>query len=68
MSMQPEMSTSAGNTASSNFNTTQAFQGARNGTSDGFLLKFDPTGAPSRGQSYFGGNNVDSINDIAIDS
>ncbi|RMF92364.1 MAG: hypothetical protein D6734_12380, partial [Candidatus Schekmanbacteria bacterium] len=65
-----------GKTASSNFPLASAFQTSlketayapQTITSDAFITKVDPTGNTLLFSTYFGGNNDDSGNDIAIDS
>ena len=57
----------AGYTASSNFPTVAALQGAAGGQGDGFVAKFTPDGTPVF-STYLGGSFIDYVTDIAVDA
>jgi len=60
----------AGYTASTNLPVTSgAFQTTFNGGGDdGFIAKLNPTGTSLLYCTYFGGNDIDRVHDIALDS
>jgi len=57
----------AGSTTSTNLPMVAAFQGAKAGTTDGFLARFAPDGASLVFSTYFGGTDTESIAGVAID-
>jgi uncharacterized repeat protein (TIGR01451 family) len=58
-----------GLTGSGSFPTTPgAFQTAKEGLSDAFLAKLNPTGTALVYSTYIGGNGVEQVNSIAVDA
>jgi hypothetical protein len=57
----------AGGTSSDDLTVLNAIQDNLNGTTDAFLAKFNPSG-DLLFSTYFGGSNVDRIEDIYVDS
>ena len=57
-----------GETASMDFPTMGAYQGQKNGISNVFVTKFDPTGTSLVYSTYLGGTNSDRGNGIAVDA
>jgi hypothetical protein len=57
----------AGTTDSSDFPVTNAFQSTKGSTQDGFVVKLDSTGSNLVYATYFGGNNQDFVNALAVD-
>lgn len=57
----------SGNTYSSNFPTSSAFQATLNGGSDAFLVKLSPNGSSFVYSTYLGGSNDDLAFDVACD-
>jgi uncharacterized protein (TIGR03437 family) len=58
----------AGTTTSSNFPTLAPLQPSLNGTSDGFVLKLDPTGSKLVQATWLGGADDDMVSRIALDA
>ena len=58
----------AGTTFSTDFPTTNPFQGAKGAQQDAFVAKINPTGTAWVYSTYLGGNNVDEGNGIAVDA
>ena len=57
-----------GTTFSTDFPTTNPFQGAKGAQQDAFVAKINPTGTAWVYSTYLGGNNVDEGNAIAVDA
>jgi Beta-propeller repeat/Bacterial TSP3 repeat len=57
-----------GSTTSANFPTVSPRQAALAGESDGFLLRVSTTGGGLGFSTYFGGNDVDEVNAVAVDA
>jgi uncharacterized protein (TIGR03437 family) len=58
----------AGYTTSTDFPALNEEQSSNRGNSDGFVTKFNPTGATLLYSTYFGGAGADEFSAIAIDS
>lgn len=58
----------AGSTDSADLPTTSALYSSKVGGTDGFIAKFNPTGAYLRSLTYFGGTGNDIIHAITVDS
>jgi CSLREA domain-containing protein len=56
-----------GNTISGDFPTFNAFQGALDGTQDGFVTKLNAAGTALVFSTYLGGADADSVDRIAVD-
>ena len=57
----------SGETASTDFPTMNALQGAISGLTDGFVAKLDPTGSSFDFCTYLGGSEDDFVGSIAVD-
>jgi hypothetical protein len=57
-----------GETFSSNFPLSNAFQTSRRGTSDAFITKINASGTTLGYSTYYGGNNVDGGTAVAVNS
>src|SRR5579884_117648 len=58
----------AGDTTSTNFPLKNATQTTLGGASDGFLARFDPTGAALLFATYLGGSAVETARSVAVDA
>ncbi len=58
----------AGQTASANFPTVNAFQSTFLGGNDGFVTKFSPTGSSLVYSTFLAGSDSDQVRGIAIDT
>jgi RHS repeat-associated protein len=57
-----------GITSSTNFTTTNAYQGSNAGGQDGFVTVLNAAGSALVYSTYLGGGGTDSVNDITVDS
>ncbi len=62
------VATVGGSTKSSNLSTIGEFQSSRRGIQDGFLCQVKQDGSVFTYASYFGGNNIDIINDLVTNN
>jgi hypothetical protein len=58
----------AGDTYSSDFPVSNAFQGSSGGGQDGFVAKLNPAGSALLWSTYLGGNGDDRANALALDA